>query len=88
MNSTIYELAKYDYMYDETFYYQFKKDDTSVARIKSLLRQCLSYDAYFEESNKKGNIKAIHLLKTVRDIDSLIKVLEITDYELKEKELL
>lgn len=88
MNNTIYELSFYDPLYEYDFYWHFKKDDTSVHRIKAFLRDSLRNDTGYFEDDVKDNMKALHLLKGVDSIEGIMSVLKGTGWILKEKELL
>lgn len=88
MNNTIYELAFYDHLYEYDFYWHFKKDNTSVHRIKKFLRESLREDTGYFEDDVKDNIKALHLLKSADSIEGIMSVLNGTGWKLKEKELL
>lgn len=63
MNNTIYELREYDYLYDDTFCYQFKNDDTVVWRVKEFLREQIRNDVGYYDDDIRSNIKILHLLK-------------------------
>jgi len=88
--NTIYELSNFDYLYDSTFYYQFKNDDTVAWRVKAFLREQSRYDSGYFEGDVRGNMELLHLLKGVVTIDGIIGILESSkvNWDLKEKELL
>ena len=88
--NTIYELSNFGYLYDSTFYYQFKNDDTVAQRVKAFLREKLRYDSGYFEDDVRTNMELLHLLKGVVTIDGIIGILESSkvNWGLKEKELL
>lgn len=88
MSDMVYELSNYDYMYDRTFYYHFKKDDTMVSRIKTFIRSQLRYDSGYFEDDERYNIEALHMLKGVSDLEGITPILEKVGWYLEEKELL
>lgn len=90
MNNTIYELSNFDYLYDSTFYYQFKNDGTVAWRVKAFLREQLRYDSGYFEDAVRNNMELLHLLKGVVTIDGIIGILESSkvNWDLKLKELL
>lgn len=88
MSDTIYELSNFDYMYDYSFYYQFKNDDTVVGRIKGFLREQLRHDSDYFEDDVKDNMRVLHLLKGVHNIEDIANLLERTNWSLEEKGLL
>lgn len=88
MNNTIYELAFYDLLYEYDFYWHFKKDNTSVHRIKKFLRESLRGGESYYEYDDKDNIKALHLLKGVDSVEGITSALKGTGWRLQEVELL
>lgn len=90
MSDTIYELSNFDYMYDSTFYYQFKNDDTVARRVKAFLREQLRYDSGYFEDDVRDNLRVLHILKEVNTIEEIMGILGIarTGWNLEEKELL
>lgn len=88
MSSTIYELREYDYLYDDIFYYQFKNDETVVARVKGFFRWLLDLDEGSFERDREENMRILHLIKSVRSVDELVEAISGTRFSLREKELL
>lgn len=88
MSNTMYELREYDYLYDDIFYYQFKNDETVVARVKGFFRELLDLDEGSFERDREENMRVLHLIKSVRSVDELIEAIRGTRFSLREKDLL
>ena len=84
----MYELREYDYLYDATFYYQFKNDETVVARVKRFFRYLVDLDEGGYERGREENMRILHLIKSVRSVDELVEAISGTRFSLREKELL
>ena len=87
-SSNIYELSKYDYMYESEFFWHFKNDRTVLSRMIRELRDIIRSDDGYYEWDLRINIEVLHNLKSVRSIEELEGVISKVGFKLELKELL
>ena len=84
----IYELSQYDPIYESVYYWVFKNNPTVLHRIVKELREIIRADYGYYEDDVNNNMKVLHNLKSVKDIEGLKTVIDKAGFKLQIKELL